>query len=50
MQKYEKFYKVVKNSEFFQDLIENELDLYEIFKDNRELFNIMQQEVNEILN
>jgi len=50
MQKYEKFYKVVKNSEFFQDLIENELDLYEIFKNNRELFNIMQQEVNEILN
>ena len=50
MQKYEKFYQVVKNSELFQDLIEGEVDLYEVFKENRELFNIMQQEVNEILN
>ena len=49
MQKYEKFYQVVKNSELFQDLIEGEVDLYEVFKENRELFNIMQQEVNEIL-
>jgi len=49
MQKYEKFYKVVKNSEFFQDLIESELDLYEIYKDNRELFNILKQEIIDIL-
>jgi plasmid replication initiation protein len=49
MQKYEKFYQVVKNSELFQDLIEGEIDFYEVFKENRELFNIMQQEVKEIL-
>jgi len=49
MQKYKKFYQVVKNSELFQDLIEEEIDFYEVFKENRELFNIMQQEVNEIL-
>ena len=50
MQKYEKFYQVVKNSELFQDLIEGEIDFYEVFKNNRGLFNIMQQEINDILN
>ena len=49
MQKYEKFYKVAKDSELFQDLIEGELDYYEIFKENKELFNVMQQEAKEII-
>jgi len=48
-EKYEKIFEVIKKSEIFQDLIENKFDIFEIFKNDKELFNIIQKEVKEIL-
>jgi len=48
-EKYIKFYKVFKNSELWQDLLENQTNLVDIKSNNTELYNLLMQEAKEIL-
>jgi len=48
-ERYMKFYKVFKNSELWQDLLENQINLVDIKSNNTELYNLLMEEAKEIL-
>jgi len=48
-EKYIKFYKVFKNSELWQDLLETQTNLIEIRNNNIEYYKLLMQEAKEIL-
>jgi len=48
-EKYIKFYKVFKNSQLWQDLLENQTNLVDIKSNNKELYNLLLQEAKNIL-
>jgi plasmid replication initiation protein len=48
-EKYMKFYKVFKNSELWQDLLETQTNLIEIRNNDVELYKLLIQEAKEIL-